>query len=415
MNTTSIKIKQTLYRIVSLLFESDNDDAIREALSVLAEYFDVDWVYVAEIDQPRRLIHYLYEVNSQWVKPTKDTGAVMTFDNSSWIVEQVLNGKDVLLSDVEDIPSSCQRTRELFRQRGLLSTLIVPMTFQDKIWGFLGLESTRGVKHWPKEELEDLHFTSMMFSIIIERKSKQDAVAEEKRRNEEELQRVRDADRLKSAFLANMSHEIRTPLNAIVGFSNIISEVTDSSTMQYYQQIITKNNDLLLQIISDVLDFAKMESDSLTYRYSHVNLKELCQDISFRYTARSTQQVRFIYAPNQHEDVILYTDPQRLTQVLTNIISNAFKFTIKGDIVLSYHLLHQKVRISVTDTGIGIEQKDIPTIFDRFIKLDEFSQGTGLGLTISKTVTEALGGKIGVDSKPGKGSVFWITLPLPKE
>lgn len=236
----------------------------------------------------------------------------------------------------------------------------------------------------------------------------------ETRRSELEMQKVREADKLKSAFLANMSHEIRTPLNAIVGFSGILAENSEAEENHEFVKIINENTELLLRLVSDILDFSKIESGVLDYYLEETDLKKLCFQQYQIHSRKMPENVSLIYDMDAMPDVVLYTDSRRVTQVLSNLISNAAKFTEKGTVTLSYYLVGDAVQIEVTDTGIGIQPQFLHTIFDRFYKLDSFTQGTGLGLTICKTIVESLKGTIGVDSVPGKGSRFWFTLPCTR-
>lgn len=254
------------------------------------------------------------------------------------------------------------------------------------------------------------HITNITEEKMLEEKLRQ--VEYESRRSELEMQKAREADKLKSAFLANMSHEIRTPLNAIIGFSNIIAETDDPAENQEYVKIINKNSDLLLRLITDILDFSKIESGVLDYSLAEVNLKEICSEQFQVHSLKIPEGVELVCALDTLPDVILHSDPKRITQVISNLLSNAAKFTEAGSIILSYQLLDGYVKITVTDTGIGITADKIGTIFERFVKINSFKQGTGLGLTICKTIVETLQGEIGVDSEPGKGSRFWFTLPL---
>lgn len=231
------------------------------------------------------------------------------------------------------------------------------------------------------------------------------------REKELELLKVKEADKLKSAFLANMSHEIRTPLNAIVGFSDLVAETDDPEDRATYLDIIHKNNDLLLNLIEDILDFSKIESGMLKYNISDTSIKELCMEAYLAGSLKVKPEVQLIF-DNSLPTVIISTDPQRVTQVITNFVNNAIKFTSEGSITISYEQGKDNVKVSVKDTGIGISENDRARVFERFIKINEFHQGTGLGLTISKTIIEYLGGTIGVDSEKGKGSTFWFTLPL---
>lgn len=218
-------------------------------------------------------------------------------------------------------------------------------------------------------------------------------------------------DKLKSAFLANMSHEIRTPLNAIVGFSDIVAETQDEDEKKEYLEIIHKNNDLLLHLIDDILDFSKIESGTLDYHISEMNIKEICEEVFLASSLKMKPEVKLVF-DKELPSIRLKTDPQRVMQVISNFVNNAIKFTEKGSITISYKREGNYLRVNVQDTGIGISEDDRKRIFERFIKINEFKQGTGLGLTISRTIIESLNGAIGVDSVKGSGSTFWFTLPL---
>lgn len=234
----------------------------------------------------------------------------------------------------------------------------------------------------------------------------------EQRQNELDLIKAQEADKMKNAFIANMSHEIRTPLNAIVGFSRLITETDNASEQQEYLTIINNNSDLLLQLINDILDFAKIESGTLNYNMSWVDLKDVCQEVYISQSLKMTSDVALLYNGDMLPSVRLRTDTQRIEQVLLNLLSNAIKCTNLGFVSLSYEIEGDFVQVSVTDTGIGIDKEKQASVFERFVKLDDFRQGTGLGLSICKMIIEKLGGEIGLRSELGKGSTFWFTLPL---
>ena len=223
--------------------------------------------------------------------------------------------------------------------------------------------------------------------------------------------KVREADKLKSAFLANMSHEIRTQLNAIIGFSNILAETDDKEEKEEFVKIINKNSDLLLRLITDILDFSKIESGVLDYSLSDTSLKDIFHEQFQVHAMKMPEKVSLICDFDALPDIFVHTDPKRVTQVLSNLISNAVKFTEVGSIRFSYRIVEKYVLVEVIDTGIGISPQHQQAIFDRFVKVNSFKQGTGLGLTICKTIIEALNGTIGVDSRPGEGARFWFTLP----
>lgn len=227
----------------------------------------------------------------------------------------------------------------------------------------------------------------------------------------EALDKAKTMDRLKSAFLANMSHEIRTPLNAIIGFSTLLYEAEDLGERQQYFNIIQKNNECLLQLVSDVLDLAKIESDTYEIRNTDVNIHHLCLEVISQFADKVNEEVEIFFDESLPE-IHLVSDPKRIQQVIYNFMTNAVKFTLKGSIRVGYELQEDhNLLIYVKDTGLGIAADKLPFIFERFVKLNSFIHGTGLGLSICQSVINRLHGKIGVESEEGVGSRFWITLP----
>ena len=224
-------------------------------------------------------------------------------------------------------------------------------------------------------------------------------------------EKAEEADRLKSAFLANMSHEISTPLNALVGFSSLLEEAEDAEEKHLYATIIEENNKLLLQLISDILDLSKIEAGTFDIIPEQVDAQQLCNELLQSMQVRATEQVEILLAPELPE-LTFTSDKNRLYQVLLNFVTNALKFTSEGSIVIDYRINGNEVRFSVQDTGMGIEPEKQEAIFTRFVKLNNFIAGTGLGLPICQSIVTQLGGKIGVESEPGKGSCFWFTHPI---
>ncbi|MEG1621820.1 MAG: ATP-binding protein [Alistipes sp.] len=224
-----------------------------------------------------------------------------------------------------------------------------------------------------------------------------------------------ESNRLKSAFISNMSHEIRTPLNAIVGFSRLLNATSDPVEIKEYIQIIEYNNNLLLNIINDILDLSRIESNRIEYTFAEVPIYEMLKGLTMSTSLKTKAGVEMILddiAP----DLQLISDNNRITQVLANFLNNAVKFTFKGSIHLGCtQEQNGDIRFYVRDTGIGISEENKSKIFDRFIKLNEFAQGTGLGLPICETITTHLGGQIGVDSVLGEGSTFWVKFPPSKQ
>ena len=242
-------------------------------------------------------------------------------------------------------------------------------------------------------------------------------VITERKKIEEELlsakDRAEESNRLKSAFLANMSHEIRTPLNAIVGFSGILASAEGEEEKQEYVNIIESNNTLLLQLISDILDLSKIEAGTMEFVYSDFELNKMLEELvdSLRLKLMSDRKVALIFEPGLPECQV-YSERNRLSQLVINLVTNAIKFTEEGSIRLGYELRdNHTLYFYVTDTGCGIPMDKQESIFGRFVKLNNFAQGTGLGLSICQMLVQHMGGKIGVDSKPGEGATFWFTIP----
>ncbi|WP_455637836.1 ATP-binding protein [Parabacteroides sp.] len=228
------------------------------------------------------------------------------------------------------------------------------------------------------------------------------------------LKKAEESDKMKSAFLANMSHEIRTPLNAIVGFSQLLSSDMDLELEERNEfiSLINTNNALLLKLINDILDLSRIESGQISFTYADCNLSQLIEDIFNTHRLLMPQGVELI-KDIPEIPAIIYTDCFRLTQVITNFINNATKFTTHGYIKVKYEYSedNRHILISVEDTGKGIPEDKIKLVFERFQKLDEFAKGTGLGLAISLSIIKTFKGTIHLDSEEGKGSKFTISLP----
>lgn len=222
------------------------------------------------------------------------------------------------------------------------------------------------------------------------------------------------ADKLKSAFIANMSHEVRTPLNAIVGFSGLIVSASSEEERKMYADIITENNERLLRLVNDIFDLSQIEAGAVEFQYSEFDVNDLLRELEgiFRMKMNGQSPVELV-CEAQLQPIMMYSEQQRIIQVLTNLLHNAMKFTETGEIRFGCRMEGaEKVYFFVSDTGIGIPKEEQDKIFSRFIKLDREVQGTGLGLTLSQTIIKHLGGDLGLESEVNKGSTFFFTLPL---
>lgn len=229
---------------------------------------------------------------------------------------------------------------------------------------------------------------------------------------EKAKRRAEESDKLKSAFLASMSHEIRTPLNSIVGFSNIIADEVDDPNLKTYSSLIRKQNDLLLKLINDIIDFAKIESEGVEIRKEVMNIDQFMKEMYQVESAKCKSNVALYLKIDNPYSNLIKTDKHRLNQIYTNLILNAIKFTDSGEITFGYKLDNDTFYGWVEDTGIGIEPGNEYIIFNRFIKLDTFKQGTGLGLSIIKNILDNLNGKIEVEKNRRVGARFNFEFPV---
>ena len=306
-------------------------------------------------------------------------------------------------------------------------------------WRMLNAGLENGCKHCPKPKLLDanrkftgVHFwedynpvtkrwytiQSMAIKWLDGRWAIMELATDITTRKQVELELIQakekaeESDRLKSAFLANMSHEIRTPLNAIVGFSSLLAETDEAELRHVYMSLAQENNELLLNLISDILDISKIEAGMIDLVMGRVDVPQLCREVIATFSHKKRDSAVELRFDENSPQIVIDADKNRIVQVLSNFLTNALKFTTKGSITLSYLLEDEsQVRFCVTDTGKGIPDEQKHEIFNRFVKLDSFVQGAGLGLSICQSLVKRMGGKIGVESREGEGSCFWFTHP----
>ena len=306
-------------------------------------------------------------------------------------------------------------------------------------WRMLNAGLENGCKHCPKPKLLDanrkftgVHFwedynpvtkrwytiQSMAIKWLDGRWAIMELATDITTRKQVELELIQakekaeESDRLKSAFLANMSHEIRTPLNAIVGFSSLLAETDEAELRHVYMSLVQENNELLLNLISDILDISKIEAGMIDLVMGRVDVPQLCREVIATFSHKKRDSAVELRFDENSPQIVIDADKNRIMQVLSNFLTNALKFTTKGSITLSYSLEDEsQVRFCVTDTGKGIPDEQKHEIFNRFVKLDSFVQGAGLGLSICQSLVKRMGGKIGVESREGEGSCFWFTHP----
>ena len=241
--------------------------------------------------------------------------------------------------------------------------------------------------------------------LVTKRKLAEKTLVEAKKKAEE-------LNSLKSAFLANMSHEIRTPLNAIVGFSELLINAETPEEQQEYSRIIQSNSNQLLQLVGDILDLSKIEAGTMEFIDKDFDLNSVMRETEETLLLRlDPEKPVTFHCELGLPECTLHCDHNRLVQVITNLVTNAIKYTDSGSITMGYKRMGNQLQFYVRDTGAGIDPQHINDIFDRFVKLNAFMKGNGLGLSICKSIVTRFGGKIWAESELGKGSTFYFTIP----
>ena len=221
--------------------------------------------------------------------------------------------------------------------------------------------------------------------------------------------KAEESDRLKTAFLANMGHEIRTPLNAICGFADLLPVIDNPEDRNQMIAEIQSNNRKLLRIIDGLVSMSKIEAGAKSLMMAKVDLNQLLQQMADTYQPTTNLPIQ-VQCPLP--ELKIESDREKVLEILDHLVQNAVKFTTEGEITLSYEVQGNQVRVNVADTGKGVAKADQARIFERFVKLDEYIPGTGLGLSVVESLVKNLGGSVGVDSSLGVGSNFWFVLPL---
>ncbi|OYT13342.1 MAG: hybrid sensor histidine kinase/response regulator [Bacteroidetes bacterium 4572_114] len=295
----------------------------------------------------------------------------------------------------------------------------MPLMIKEKVIGAFAVQSYTDEKVFDKTDIQVLEIISNQISISIERKKAGEDL-------KSALEKAQESDRLKSAFLTNMSHEIRTPMNGILGFTSLLKEPHLTGDQQNsYIEIIQKSGNRMLNTVNDIIDVSKIEAGQVEVVKSEVSVNEILNEqYAFFVSEAQSKGLELIYKPTlSDKEATIVTDKHKLEGILTNLIKNAIKFTKEGNICFGYSLKKEKgfegLEFYVKDTGIGIPSDRINAIFNRFEQADiedtQVFEGSGLGLTISKSYVEMLGGDINVTSEEGIGSTFVFSIPYTKQ
>ena len=386
------------------------DRAMNQTLDELGRVVDMDRVYLFKYDFDNKLAINTHEWCRDGIRPGIDMFPVVPFENLMGWMEHFLKGKLILIQDV-DTMSDDDNLKNYLVSQGTKSALGIPIYNNGKCLGFVGFDAVNRIKVWNEEEVMVLKVLADLLYNLQDRLQTQLELISA-------MNKAEESERLKSAFLANMSHEIRTPLNGIIGFSKLLmnNQLSDKEKLEY-AGLIKSSSRRLIELIDNILDISQLESGKMDIVNSPVNINDLMKELySYFENKAFDKELDFKISVNSEQNPIIVTDKNKISQILSNLVDNAIKFTPRGYINLSFNLLEEEAEFIVEDSGLGIDEDFMPYMFDRFRQEDanpnRAYEGSGIGLAIVKGLTEILQGRIKVESEKGKGSKFFVYLPF---
>lgn len=404
------KFRQLLIEISSVFINIPLEEievSINKSLEMMGKFAGVDRAYIFDFFESTGRCTNTYEWCNDGIEP--QINILQNIPLSDDWIESFRQGNVIYIDDVLALPEGV--TKSVLEPQGIKSLIAVPMMDKGICIGFIGFDSVRKYHHYSDTDQQLLTVSAqLLVNIRLRMQSEENMIAAK--------EKAEESDRLKSAFLANMSHEIRTPLNSIIGFSELLIDSDfEPEQRTEFAQIINENGNSLLSILSDIMDISKIEAGQVKVKKSTVLVNSLVTEIlrEFSFKAKSKGIDLRLDLANSPEWITIVSDETRIRQILVNLVGNAMKFTSEGFIEVGFKGIDQHVMFYVKDTGIGIPEKYHNQLFKRFSQIESFNSrkygGNGLGLAISKSLVELLGGKIWMESQEGMGSVFYFSIP----
>lgn len=399
------------------------DAKMEEALLEMGQFYKVDRAYLFLFSDDRQAMSNTHEWCRSGITPQKQRIQNVPSNSLPWLNSKILNHETIYIAQVNKLPKGAKAEKQEFSRQDIKSLICIPVSSADKQWGFLGFDAVRNYFSWSDNEIHNLKIIAKIIGDTLANLHYEKLLKEAKEKAEE-------SDKLKSAFLANMSHEIRTPMNGILGFAELLKDVSLTvESQQEYIDIIDKSGVRMLNIINDIIDFSKVEAGLVKIYITDSNINEQ-MDYIFTFFKPEIEEKGLLLSLKKGlpaTDAIIQTDSEKIYAVLTNLVKNAIKFTNEGFIEIGYDIVKSipsnkypghYLRFYVKDTGTGIPKNRQNAIFHRFIQAEDsgkkIQQGAGLGLAIAKAYVEMMGGNIWVESRENIGSTFYFTTPFKR-
>ncbi|WP_430973363.1 GAF domain-containing sensor histidine kinase [Sunxiuqinia rutila] len=394
----------------------DTDKTIDQALQKIGQFMNVDRCYVFQFRENGTLMNNTHEWHTKGIKP--QMGHLQNLPSSifPWWMNSLSKFEHLYIQRVKDLPTEAISEKEILQSQSIISLLVVPIHYQQKLLGFIGFDSVVREKEWLEADIHLMNTVAHAVASALNAKNFQEALVQAKEKAEE-------SDQIKSAFLATINHELRTPLHHILGFSDLLRmRKIPVAEISNFADKIYKSGKNLLQIIEDILSLAQADESSVKVRKEYLLGKDLfiqhksLLDEMLK-SASKEQSLKLHYNPcPSFLNSYFISDNSKINQVIINLLKNAIKFTNSGSIEYRAEIKNKELSFHIKDTGIGITQDQQKLIFDFFRQVDDSStriySGVGIGLAISKRITTILQGELTVCSIPGKGSTFTLKIPI---